>query len=331
MVDRTTLLGCAAKAVSVALCAGLFLASSAFAQAWPERPIKLIVTQAAGGTPDIVARMVTEEVGKRLGGSFVIENRAGGGNVVGTLAAARSAPDGYTFLWATAAALVTNPYTFKSLPYDPFKDFITVGKVAENPFVLLAHPDVPANDLPGLMAYAKASPGKLTFATDGAKNFSGMIAAWLNKLGGIDIPQVPYSAMPQGAQDAIAGRVQLVILAVPSARPLMEAGKLKALATSMPKRVPGLEKIASVSETFPGFDLTGWMALSAPAGTPSAIVERMNQALDGVLKEPAMVKRLAEIGFFTDGAGTLAQAQAYVKSQYDAWGKIIPAIGINPE
>ncbi len=309
----------------------LMAAWPAAAQTWPERPIKLIVTQAAGGTPDIIARIVTEEVGKRIGGSFVVENRPGGGNVVGTQAAARSAPDGYTFLWATAAALVTNPYTFKALPYDPFKDFITVGKAAEGPFVLLAHPDVPAKDLPGLVAHAKANPGKLNFATDGARNFSGMIAAWINKLGGLDIPQVPYSAMPQGAQDTIAGRVQLVILAIPSARPLFETGKLKALATSMPKRVPGLPDLPAIAETFPGFDLTGWMAISAPTGTPAAIIERMNRAMDAALKEPAMVKRLADIGFFTDGAGTLAEAAAYVKAQHEAWGKIIPAIGIKPE
>ena len=158
-----------AATVLVALASAV---THADAQGWPERPIKLIVTQAAGGTPDILSRIVSEEIGKRIGGSFVVENRPGGGNVVGTQVAARSAPDGYTFLWATAAALVTNPYTFKSLPYDPFKDFVTVGKVAEGPFVLLAHPDVPVKDLPGLVAHAKANPGKLNFATDGAKNFS---------------------------------------------------------------------------------------------------------------------------------------------------------------
>lgn len=289
------------------------------------------VTQAPGGTPDIIARLVTEELGKRIGGSLVVENRPGGGNVVGTQAVARSAPDGYTLLWAMAAALVTNPYTFKTLPYDPFKDFITIGKVAENPFVLLAHPDASVTDFAGLVAYAKANPGKLNYATDGARNFSGMIAAWINKLGRLDLPQVPYSTMPQGAQDAIAGRVQLVILAIPSARPLMEAGKLKALATSMPKRVPGFEKLPAMAETFPGVDLAGWMALSAPAGLPGGIVEKLNRELDVVLKNQAMAKRLAEIGFFTEGAGTVAEAAAYVKAQYDAWGKIIPAIGINPE
>ena len=317
--------------VVAALSAAATLAVPASAQTWPERPIKLIVTAAAGSTPDILARIVSEETGKRLGGSFVVENRPGGGNVVGAQAAARSTPDGYTFLWATAAALVTNPYTFKSLPYDPFKDFVTVGKVAEGPFVLLAHPDVPVTDLKSLVAHAKANPGKLNFATDGAKNFSGMVAAWLSKLGDMNIPQVPYSAMPQGVQDAIAGRVQLIVIAVPTARPLMEAGRLKPLATTMPKRVPGLEKIPAVAETFPGFDLTGWMVISAPTGTPAPILERMNRELDAVMKNPAMVKRLADIGFFADGAGTLAEAAVYVKAQHAAWGRIIPAIGIKPE
>lgn len=321
----------ALAAVALAFGCSSILGANVSAQNWPERPIKLVVTQAAGGTPDIIARLVTEELGKRINGSFVVENRPGGGNVVGTQAVARAAPDGYTLLWATAAALVTNPYTFKSLPYDPFKDFVTIGKVAENPFVLLAHPSVPANDLAGLIGYAKANPGKLNYATDGARNFSGMIAAWINKLGNLDIPQVPYSAMPQGAQDTIAGRVQLVILAIPSARPLMESGKLKALATSMPKRVPGFEKLPAIAETFPGFDLTGWMALSAPAGTPGPIVEKLNRELDAVLRTPAMASRMAEIGFFTEGAGSTADAAAYVKAQYDAWGKIILAIGLSPE
>ena len=301
------------------------------AQTWPERSIKIIVTQAAGGTPDILCRLVTEEVSKRIGERFVVENRPGGGNVVGTQAAARSAPDGYTLLWATAAALVTNPHTFKSLPYDPFKDFVPVGKVAEGPFVLLAHPDVPANTLPELIAYAKANPGKLNFATDGARNFSGMLAAWINKLGGIDVAQVPYSTMPQGAQDTVSGRVQLTILAIPSAAPLLQGGKLKGLAISMSRRAPGFEQLPTVAETFPGFDLTGWMMIVAPTGTPAPIVERLNREMNAVLKDTDLVKRLAEIGFYTDGAGTPAEAAAYIKAQYDAWGKVVSDIGLKAE
>ena len=313
----------------VLLLAGVGAASAQ--AAWPVRPIKMIVSQAAGGAPDILCRMVTEEVSKRIGERFIIENRPGGGNVLGAQAAARSAPDGYTFLWATAAALVTNPYTFKSLPYDPVKDFVAVGRVAEAAFVLAAHPSVPVKTLPELIAYAKANPGKLNIATDGAKNFSGMVAAWINKLGGIDIPQVSYSTMPQGAQDAVAGRVQLTILAIQAAMPLVESGKLNALGLSMGRRAPGFENLPAIAETFPGFDLTGWMLIAAPTGTPDAILQRFNRELGAVLRQPELVKRLAEIGFFTDGAGSLAEASAYVKDQYAVWGRLVSEIGLKPE
>ncbi len=209
------------------------------AQTWPDRPIRFIVSQAAGGTPDIICRLITERIGRALGQQVVVENRPGGGNVIGAQTAARAAPDGYTFFWATAAALVTNPYTFKSLPYDPARDFVLVGRIADGPFLVLANPTVPAKSLADLFAYAKAEPGKLAFATDGPKNFTGLIAAWLNKRAGTDIAQVPYAAMPQGIQDVVAGRVQLVILAIPSAAPLIASGALRPLAITTKDRAPG--------------------------------------------------------------------------------------------
>ena len=319
------------SATAAATSAAIAQAPPAGQKIWPERPIRMIVTQAAGGTPDILSRLVTEEVSKIIGERFIIENRPGGGNVVGAQAAARAAPDGYTFLWATAASMVTNPYTFKALPYDPLKDFVAVGKVAEGPFVLLAHPSVPARSLPELIAYAKAHPGSLNFATDGAKNFSGLLAAWINKLGGMDIPQVAYSTMPQGAQDTLAGRVQLTILAIPSAAPLMESGKLNALALSMPKRAPGFDTVPAIAETFPGFDFTGWMMVVAPTGTPSDVLSRFNSALDAVLKQPHVANRLREIGFYTEGAGSLDVATAYVRTQHAAWGRVVSDIGLKAE
>ncbi|MET0869197.1 MAG: tripartite tricarboxylate transporter substrate-binding protein, partial [Pseudorhodoplanes sp.] len=174
----------------------LALTSGAQAQSWPDRPIRFVVTQAAGGTPDIIARLIGEKLGRALGQQVVVENRPGAGNVIGAQAVARSAPDGYTFLFATAAALVTNPHTFKSLPYDAEKDFVPVGFVARAPFFVLVHPSVEAKTLPDLIAMEKARPGSLSVATDGQRNFSGMLTAWLSKLGGVNLTQVPYSAMP---------------------------------------------------------------------------------------------------------------------------------------
>src|SRR5687767_6520066 len=156
-------------------------AGAALAQAWPERPINFVVSQSPGNATDIIARVAAEQLSSRLGQPVVVENRPGGGNVIGTQAAARAAPDGYTFFFATAAALVTDPYTFKSLPYDPMKDFVPVAKIAEVAFMVMAHPDVPAKDLKEMIALARKQPGKLTIATDGPRRFAGMTVSWPNR------------------------------------------------------------------------------------------------------------------------------------------------------
>ncbi len=301
------------------------------AQSWPTRPIKFIVTQAAGGTPDIICRLITDKLSRALGQQVVVENRPGGANVIGAQAAARSAPDGYTFLFATAAALVTNPLTFKSLPYDPARDFVPVSMVASNPFFLLANPGVSANTLPELTALDKAGPGKLSAATDGHRNFSGMLIAWFNKRAGTGITPVPYASMPQGAQDALAGRVQLVVLAVPSAAPLMAQGQLRGLGVSSAKRLAGFESIPAISETLPGFDFIGWFAVVAPTGTPADVIERMNREMDAALKDAEIARRMREVGMYSEGAGTPEQTAAFVRAQSGAWGKIIQDIGLQPE
>lgn len=305
--------------------------SFADAQTWPSKPIRFIVSQVAGGTPDILCRLVTERIARRLGQQIVVENRPGGANSIAAQAVARSAPDGYTFFWATAAALVTNPHTFKSLPYDAVRDFTPIGKVAEGPFLVLANKDVPADTLPELVNIAKASPAKLSFATDGPRNFSGMLAAWIGKLGGAEFLQVPYAAMPQGIQDVVAGRVQLIILAIPSAAPLMQQQGLRPIAISTKERASGYESIPPIAETFPGFDFSGWMVVVAPANTPADIVERMNREMDAVLKDPEVARRLSDIGFFTNGAGTPAETAAYLRDQYENWGTVVRQIGIQPE
>ena len=303
----------------------------AAADTWPDRPIKIIVSQAAGGTPDIICRIISDKLSDLLGQRVVVENRPGGANVVGAQAAAHAAPDGYTLFFATAAALVSNPHTYKTLPYDPVKDFVAVSMVAKNPFLILANPSVPANNLSELVAYDKANPGKLTFATDGQRNFSGILATWLNKVSGANILQVPYATMPQGVQDTLAGRTQLTILAIPSAAPHVSRGALKPLAISWTKRLPLYPQVQSISETFPGVELTGWFVIAAPADTPADIVTRLNQEMDKVLKTPEMVQKLADLGFYTEGAETPEATSAFVKAQYELWAKIVRDIGLQPE
>ena len=300
------------------------------AQDWPTRPIKFIVSQAAGGTPDIICRLIADKLSRALGQQVVVDNKPGGGNVIGAQAAARSAPDGYTFFFATAAALVTNPYTLKSLPYDPARDFVPVSMVASNPFFLLANPSVPAKTLQELIALDKTEPGRLLAATDGQRNFSGMLTAWFNKRAGTTIVQVPYATMPQGTQDALAGRVQLIVLAVPSAAALMEQGQLRALGVSSLKRLPGFESIPAISETLPGFDFIGWFAVVAPTGTPVEVIQRMNREVDAALRDVEIAKRMRDVGMYAEG-GTPEQAGAYVRTQLVHWGKIIHEIGLQPE
>src|SRR5664279_4912368 len=172
----------------------------------------------------------------------------------------------------TDAALVSNPHMFKTLPYDPVKDFVAVSMVAKNPFLILANANLPANNLPELIAYDKANPGNLAFATDGRRNFSGILATWLNKVSGADILQVPYATMPQGVQDTLAGRTQLTILAIPSAAPHIASGALKPIAISWTKRLPQYAQVPSISEAYPGVELTGWFVIAAPAGTPAEVI-----------------------------------------------------------
>jgi tripartite-type tricarboxylate transporter receptor subunit TctC len=301
------------------------------AQTWPNRPIRTIVSFAAGSAPDIVCRFVTDRLSRSLGVTVVVDNRPGSGNIIAAQAAARSAPDGYNFFCATAATLVSNPHTFRSLPYDPARDFVPVGFIARNPFFVLVNPGVPAKTLAELAAYDKANPGKLSFATDGLRNFTGMMAAWLNKVAGTGMLLVPYAGMPLGVQDTIAGRTQVTILAIPLAAPRIKAGELRPLAGSWAKRIPGFEDVPAIAETYPGFELVGWFLMLAPAGTPQDIVLRMNRDMDKVLKEPDTVHRLNAMGFFTDGAETPEAVAEAIRTDTAKWGRIVKEIGIQPE
>jgi tripartite-type tricarboxylate transporter receptor subunit TctC len=303
----------------------------AHSQTWPARPVKVIVSFAAGSAPDIICRFVTDRLSRALGQQVIIDNRPGSGNILAAQAAARSAPDGYNFFCVTAATLVSNPHTFKSLPYDPVKDFVPVAMIAKGPFFVLVHPSVPVKTLSELAAYDKANPGKLSFATDGLRNFTGMMAAWLNKIASMNILTVPYANMPQGIQDTLAGRTQVVILAIPAAAPRIKSGELRPLAASFAKRVPGYESVPAIAETFPGFELVGWFAIVAPAGTPREITLRVNREMDGILKDAETAQRLRTLGFFTEGAETPEAVADLIRSDLAKWGKIVKDIGIQPE
>ncbi len=319
-----------AGGVAVASVAALPAAARA-QQGWPAQPVRMIVSQAAGGAPDTICRLLTDRLGRVFNQSFVVENRTGAGNVIGVQMAARAAPDGYTFLWATAAALTTNVFTVKNLPYDPRKDFVTVARVARGPFVIVANKDLPANTLPELITLAKAKPGELNLANDGPRNFSGLVAAWLNKNAGISINPVAYATMPQGVQDTVGGRVQLAILAFPAAAPMLKGGLLKPIAVSSVERVTGYESIAPIADTIPGFDFYGWLGVSAPAATPRPIIERFNAEISKLLEDAEFKARLVDVGFYSFGAQSIEIAEKAVRDELELWRKVVGDLGIQPE
>ena len=254
------------------------LARTAAAQSYPMRPIKLINALAAGSAPDILSRIIAEPLSRALGQQIIVENRPGAANIIATQAGARAAPDGYTLFFGPSLALAVNPHTFKSLPYDPLADFAYIAMVSKAAFFVLAHPDIPANTLPELIALDKSRPGQLTVAVDGPKNSSGMLAAWLNKKAGMQLVLVPYAAMPQGVQDAITGRVQLAIAAGLIAGPLVDRGAMRSLAVSSAARIPRYQQISTIAETFPGFEFVGWFVHrpARPATSSAGSTTRWN-------------------------------------------------------
>jgi tripartite-type tricarboxylate transporter receptor subunit TctC len=307
------------------------LTGLAHAQSWPAKPVRWIVTQPPATPPDIIARLIGERLSRIWSQQLVVDNRAGGANIIGTQAAARSAPDGYTFLFATTAGVVINLYTFKSLPYDPAKDFVPVGMIGTSPFMLVANNNVPARTVTELIAAAKSQPDKLSFASDGQRLLSGMMGEALNLATGMKAVHVPYNGSAPALQDTIAGRTHFTLMGIPAVIPLVNRGQLTAIAVSSGGRLPGLEKLPTISETVPGFEFIGWFALLAPAGTPPEAIQRSNRDLDAVLKESEINRRLRDLGIYTVGAGTPQALDEFLRAERERWARTTREIRIEPE
>jgi tripartite-type tricarboxylate transporter receptor subunit TctC len=299
--------------------------------AWPQRPVKWILSQPAGSGPDILARYVAEQVSRGWNQPVVIENRPGGQNVIGAQAAARSAPDGYTFYYATTAAMVTNVHTFKSLPYDPQKDFVPVRLVGRSPFVIAAGPAFQGKDLAEALAQAKAQPGKITIATEGPKTFSGMLADAVAGMAGAQFNHVPYTKAPDAMQDLLGGRVALVCLPDAALKAYLQSGPVRALAVSTPRRLPQLPSVPALSETFKGFEYTGWNGLFAPAGTPPDVVSRVNRDLERVLQQPEVAERLQALGSQPEPRMSVAEFDAFMKGERERWAGLVKTLNITAE
>ena len=309
----------------------VLLAGPAAAQEWPARPVKFVVSQPPGTSPDIVARFLADKLSRALGQQVIVENRPGGQNVIGAQAVAKAPADGYTYFFATTAAVITNPLTFKTLPYDPEKDFTPVAMIAKSPMVIAVNPAVPAKTLAELVALDKAQPGKLAAANEGTKTFSGMMSQMLNTTAGTRFLQVPYTGVAPAVQDTIAGRTQVVLVSSAALLPFLKRGDLRALAVSAGKRVRGLEDVPTLVETYPGFEYVGWFALLAPTGTPAGIVQRVNREMDKVLADPEIAQRLYDFGLVNEGAGTPEALNEFLRAERTRWAKLVKEIGLQPE
>lgn len=306
------------------------VAQSVVAQAWPNRPVKFIISQPPGAGPDIMARFVGERLSRGWGQSVVVENRPGGANIPGSVAAAKSPADGYNYFMATGGILL-NVHTFKTLPYDPDKDFVPVAFLGKAPFILAVNPTLPANNLPELIAYLKANPGKLSVASEGPKSLGGLMIEYFKVLAGVQFEHVPYNGAAAGIQDTIVGRTQMTFQAATSASPFIKAGKLRAIVVTSSRPVPGLENVPTLKTTYPNFEYVGWYMLYAPTGTPSDIVQRVNRDVDRVLKDPEVAQKLFELGPVVEEVGTPESLRQFHKEEHERWARLVKATGIQPE
>ena len=298
---------------------------------WPAKPIRMILSQPAGSGPDTVARLLGDGLSQSLGQPIVVDNRPGGQNVIGAQAAKQAAPDGSTFYFATTAALVTNSYLFKTLPYEPLKDFAPVAFVANSPFALLVSAESTVKTVSDLVARSRAEQGKFSLANEGPRSFGGMIARLFNARANAGANLVAYSAIGTGVQDLIGGQVDALVADVASTAQLVRQGRLRMLAVTSPKRIAGWDAVPSLAESLPGFDMVGWMAVVAPAGTPEAIVARMNASVNALLDTPAFASRLLAVGPIAAAPSTNDQFAAYLRQEHKRLGQVAAEIGLLPE
>lgn len=311
----------------------IWASQGAQAQDWPQRPITFVVSQSAGASPDVMARMIATKLSAILGQTVVIENKPGGGNVIGAQTVARAAPDGYTFFFATSAALVANPYLVKNLSYDPVKDFAPVALVTRSHQLLVVHPDVKAQTLAELVALGKAEPGKITIAVDGPRNLAGITAQALNKRAGTQFLLVPSVNINNGLQDTITGRTQAGVFSASIVETHIQSGAVRPIATASTHRFATLPNVPAAAETYPGFDFAGWFMVMAPANTPAGIIKKLNTAIDQAAKDPQVRELAPKLGFDLDpkSVGTPEDAAAFLKTQLALWAKTVQELGIEPQ
>ena len=319
--------------VGVALSVGLGLgnASLVHAQDYPSKPVRFVVPFAPGGTTDVLARLVGEKLSASLGQQFVVDNKPGAGGNVGTAQVAKAEPDGYTLLMGTVGTHAINASIYPSLPYDPVQDFAPVTLVATVPNVLVVNPEVPANSVAELIALAKEKPGELNFASSGNGSSIHLSGELFKAMTGVDIVHVPYKGSGPAVVDLLGGQVQMMFDNLPSSAPQIKAGKLRPLGVTSKERSPTLPDVPTIAEAgVPGYEALSWFGVLVPAGTPDAIVAKLQNEIAKALADPTMRERFAELGAVPVG-GTSAEFADLITAETAKWAKVVQDAGIKLE
>ncbi len=315
---------------SIALVCASQPALAAAAAEYPVKPVRVIVPFAPGGTNDVAARIVAEKFSERFAQSFVVDNRAGANGVVGAEIVARAAPDGYTLLVASAGIAV-NPSIMKSLPYDTQRDFTPLGMVGGGPYLMVVHPAIGAKTVKEFVAWTKARPAQISYASVGVGSPSQLAAELLRMVSDIDMQHVPYKGGSAALPDLIAGRVAMFFGSISTLNPQMQAGRLRAIAVTTLTRSPALPEVPTFVESgFPGFEVNGWYGLLGPAKMPAVLVARLNAELQKVLTAGETQTRFAANGMEPAG-GTAAAFDERIRNEMTKWAQVVHAAGIKPE
>jgi tripartite-type tricarboxylate transporter receptor subunit TctC len=306
------------------------MAQGAMAQAYPTKPIRLVIPYPPGGPTDFVGRAVAARLTELLGQQMVVDNRPGAGTVIASEMIARAAPDGYNLLFGTGGGTFLAPLILPKVPYDPQKDYAPVAMLVMSPQVLVVHPAVGANSVKELIAVAKAKPGQLNFSSVGTGTSPHLGGELFKSLAGVEIVHVPYKGTAPSMTDLIAGRVQLAFSSIPTVLAHVQGGRLKMLGTGGTKRSVALPDTPPIADTLPGFELVTWYALFAPAGTPAAIVNRLNAETTKVLKDADIQKRFGDQGL-EPTIMTPAELKRYAEADVSRWSRLIKAANIKAQ
>ena len=323
---RITLSRCRAGLALALSALGLCTTGTAWAQAYPNKPIRLLIPYSTGTTTDVFARLYAQKLGEQLGQTIIAENRVGAGGNIAAEAAARSAPDGYTLTLSTSATHATNPALYSKVPFDPIKDFTHITSLVSAPNMLVINPKIPANNMAELIAYARANPGKLTYISAGSGTSPHMAGELLKTMAGIDIRHVPYKNITQGFTDLFSGEVSMTFYHVPVIVPHVKAGKLRALGVATRERSSIAPEVPPIADTVPGFDLKPWWGISGPAGLPKDVVDRIYQASTAVLSDPETRQKLVTMGLEVLQM-PVKEFNDFTVSEVAKWSKIVKDSG----